>query len=384
MKRRQAQLLTILLAGLLAAGPAVAGRAGEPEPPSGQTPDILALSPEIEEFLDQRVRSDQPRGAVVRSLMDALFGKNGVDILYGNLETKTAVETFETGSGNCLSFTVLFVAMARHVGLTAHFQEVMEILSWDRKGEVAVNNRHMFAEVETPTGLLQVDFLPGVEKRYRAVRRIDEQRVLAHYFNNLGAEALAEEDWDRSFELLSKALEADENFAPAWVNRGVAHRLLGRHEEAEHAYLEALRIDPQEISAAANLATLYRKQGDDRKARPYLKRARRHERRNPFHHFRLGLQAANQDRNRDAVVYLQRAIRRLPEDALFRLELAQLYARMGKRRAAERQVARAVALAVPGEELEHVEILAREIRAGLEQNGSRRGGSRRDGSRRNG
>ncbi|MDH3743552.1 MAG: tetratricopeptide repeat protein [Acidobacteriota bacterium] len=327
--------------------------------------DIMALSPEIERLVEQRVHRNLPQSAVVRELMDLLFGRDGLDIAYGNSETKTAVETFESRSGNCLSFTVLFVAMARHVGVEAHFQEVMEILSWDRRGDVAVNNRHMFAEIETPSGVLQVDFLPGVEKRYRFVRRISEERVLAHYYNNLGAEALAREEFEPALEMLSKSLEADGRFAPAWVNRGVAHKSKGNYEEAERCYLEALRIDSNEMSAAANLANLYQSQGSEGKARPYMKMARRHQRRNPFYHFRLSLESAAKGSTKETILHLQRAIARLPEDAFFRLELAQAFVRVGRPKKANRQINKAIELALPGEESENVTRLAEKIRAGI-------------------
>ena len=38
--------------------------------------------------------------------------------------TRTASETFRARRGNCLSFSNMFVAMARDVGLDVQFQEV--------------------------------------------------------------------------------------------------------------------------------------------------------------------------------------------------------------------------------------------------------------------
>ncbi len=134
MRRTLARLALLLFVTLPSARVIGAARPAESAPPGV---DIMALSPEIERFIEQRVKRGLPRSARVQELMDALFGKHGLDIAYGNLRTKTAVETFESRSGNCLSFTILFVALARHVGLEAHFQEVSEILSWDRRGDVA-------------------------------------------------------------------------------------------------------------------------------------------------------------------------------------------------------------------------------------------------------
>ena len=315
-----------------------------------QAVDILRLGPEAERFLDERVPPDLPRSSRVQALMDALFGRQGLAVAYGTLETKTAAATFATRSGNCLSFTILFVAMARYVGLEAHFQEVSEILSWDRRGDVEVSNRHMFAEVETSDGLIRVDFLPGVEKRYRSVRRIGEQRVLAHYYSNLGAEALTRDELDRAMSMFAKALAADETLAAAWVNMGVTQRRLGRIDEAEASYLRALELDSGEVSAASNLASLYRATGRARKAAPYLKQVRKHRGRNPFYHFRRGLEAANHGELRVADRRLRKAIRLLPEDVMFRAELAKIQARAGRTRRAERTLRRALKLADEEEE----------------------------------
>ncbi len=332
-------------------------------PVAGTEPavDVLGLSPQIERFLDERVPPNLPRSSRVRALMDALFGRNGLDVAYGNLDTKTAAETFSTRSGNCLSFTILFVAMARHVGLKAHFQEVGEILSWDRRGDVAVSNRHMFAEVETTEGPVRVDFLPGVEKRYRSVQRVGEQRVLAHYYSNLGAEALTGDDLERAMSMFARALEADETLAAAWVNMGVTQRRLGRLEDAEASYLRALELDSGEVSAASNLASLYQATNRPRKAAPYLKQVRRHRGRNPFYHFRRGLQAASRGELAVAGRRLRKAIRLLPEDVMFRAELAKIQARAGRSTRARRTLRRAIELAADEDQRRRLEDLFEQL-----------------------
>lgn len=341
LTRRVPGARALLLAALALAAPAAAWAAEVPPTQS----EVLGLTPEIERFIDARVRRNQALAIRVHSLMDALFGKNGLGIAYGAMETRTPAETFASRSGNCLSFTILFVALARHVGLEAHFHEVGEILSWDRRGDVAVSNRHMFAEVVTTDGPIRVDFLPGVEKRYRSVRRISEQRVLAHFYSNLGAEALTANQLDRAMEMFRLALEADGELAAAWVNQGVTQRRLGRPEEAEASYLRALEIDPEEISAATNLASLYRSTGRERQAAPYLKKMRRHQRRNPFHHFRLAVEAAERGQLLLARHSLRRAIRLLPDDVMFRAEMGKLQLRDGRPRRAERSFRKALALA---------------------------------------
>lgn len=305
--------------------------------------DILALSPEIERFLDENVGQDLDRTSRLYSLMDAIFSRRGLDLTYTTSHTKTAIETFETKSGNCLSFTLMFVAMARHVGLAASFQEVPDVLSWDRRGDTILSNKHIYAVVELDNARMRVDFLPHPEGYFGAAP-IPDFRAWAHYYNNLGAEGLADDDVELAISYFRKALEHDPRFTPAWSNLGAAQRRRGDLEAAEESYRMALEIDPEELTAASNLAGLYHLQGRSQEARPLLARVESLRRRNPFHHYRLAVEAARAGATEQAIRHLRNAIRRRPKDPQFYAFLAALQERSGAPKKAVRSLERAVAL----------------------------------------
>ena len=144
--------------------------------------DPMQLNPGMARFLVQQIKPDLPRKIRLNSLLNAIFSKDGLNIQYGNTQTLTAAETFESRTGNCLSFTILFVAMARHLGLHASFKEVGEVTSRDVRGELLLANYHMYAEVEIDNGVASVDFLPGADKNYKSVRRISSERATAPLF----------------------------------------------------------------------------------------------------------------------------------------------------------------------------------------------------------
>ncbi|MEO1368209.1 MAG: tetratricopeptide repeat protein, partial [Acidobacteriota bacterium] len=246
--------------------------------------DILQITPEMEAFLAERIGPGQIRATRLRNLTDAIFSEDGLGVTYGNKRTKTAGETFLEASGNCLSFTMMFVTLARHLGLDAYFVEVDEVTSWSNAADVEINTRDMFAEVGIDNGFVPVDFLPGLDKRYRRKKRIGDTRVAAHYFNNLGVEALTADDVDRARRLLHRALELDRKFLPALVNLGVAEKRAGRVDAAEDAFGRALDIERSNPQAARNLAGLYTSTGRGDEARPLLERVERYLDRNPFHH----------------------------------------------------------------------------------------------------
>ena len=184
--------------------------------------DPLAVTPAMAAFLAERIEAGMQRETRLRKLQESIFdAEDGLGIVYGTHGTFTAAETFERATGNCLSFTLLFVAMARHLGFITHFVEVDEVTGWSRQGGVSFNHWHMFAEVELANGVVQVDFLPWSERRYRARRRIDENRMRAHFFNNVGAQKLAPRGpQDEAIAHFRKALELDADVYPGQAQFG--------------------------------------------------------------------------------------------------------------------------------------------------------------------
>ena len=301
-----------------------------PRPHVDETVDILALDVEMARFLVRHVGTNQSRESRVLDLADAIFSKKGLGISYDGHATQTAAETFRVRRGNCLSFTILYVAMARHLGLAAYFEEVDQVISWDRRGEVVVRNQHMVVGIEVENGYRRMDFLPEAEKRYRSIRRISDERALAHYFNNLGVDALAKGDPEAALDDFRRALAADEGFSYAWTNLGVAQRRLGDFAVAESSHLRALEIDEHEAAALTNLASLYLAQGLEEKARPLLRRVDDDLARNPFHHYQRGLASAHGGDLETAIRSFREAIRRMPDEAEFHESLAATLARSGE------------------------------------------------------
>lgn len=291
--------------------------------------DILRLSPKMAKYLIKNVHYTKDPRARVMDLVDLIRSPKGLNITYEKTGTKTAIETFESRSGNCLSFTILFVAMARHLGLNAYFQEVAEVMSWDRRGDIVLRNQHMFAEVELMNGHIQVDFLPGTEKRYRIVRRITEYRAQAHYYNNLAVDLLARDELPLSLAYFEKANRVDSTFAPAWTNRGVALRRLGDRVEAEKSHQRAIREERSLRVAQANLASLYQNLGRHEEAQALLGQVEEHLAESPFYRYQQGTRSLRAGNSREAIRHLRAALRKLPREVVFHERLAEAYAAAG-------------------------------------------------------
>ena len=298
-------------------------------------PDIdpLAVTPAMASFLAERITPNMQRETRLRKLQEAIFDpEDGLGITYGTHGTFTAAETFDRATGNCLSFTLLFVSMARHLGFITHFVEVDEVTGWSQQGDVSFNHWHMFAEVEMANGVVQVDFLPWSERQYRARRRIEEPRMRAHFYNNVGAQQLTLHRADpmAAMAYFHKALDLDPTFTPARLNLAVAQRRAGDTKQAEANLLDILRQEPGSSQAATNLANLYSALGRTSEADRWVKKRDRFLKQNPFHHYRLGLRALKDDQPEQARVHFRRAIARQADEASFHQHLAEAYFRLGR------------------------------------------------------
>ncbi len=327
----------------------------DPVPPRGTLPgnsgsgvaeiDPLELTEEMRAFVDARVSRRQPRQLRLFGLQSAIFDPDeGLGVTYGDSATHTATGTFNARTGNCLSFTLLFAAMARHVGLEPFFVEVDEVTGWSQRGEVGLSHWHMYIEVELANGVVAVDFLPWTERRYRSSKRISETRVRAHYQNNIGADALTRGAPKEALTHFRRALDLDPSFNPARMNMAVAHRRNGQPAEAESLLLGVLAAEPNNAVAATNLATLYVDQNRQDEAERWLARREAFLNRNPFYHFRLGMRAFEEGEFLQARDHFKRAITRQRDEAVFFHQLAETQFRLGQARKARSSLRKALRL----------------------------------------
>jgi Flp pilus assembly protein TadD len=181
--------------------------------------------------------------------------------------TRTAQQVMRTGDGNCLSYANLFVAMARSVGLRAHYLDASErVDEVEKSGTVLVKYGHVLVGVRIGPDWIAVDFdgRAGNPKRFRVISDLE---AIADFYNNLGTElawtggkngGFGSPDAIRSFSL---AARIEPRFSRAWNNLGVALVRTGRTRDAMRAYRHAIRTQANFSAPHANLGQIYRRQG---------------------------------------------------------------------------------------------------------------------------
>lgn len=310
-------------------------------PPSDEVPrsksDAFAISPEMAHFLIGNVATYNDE-RTFNDLVDAMEAF-GIRYLSYDNQTLTASQAFEQSRGNCLTFTNMFLVMARQVGLKARFQEVRIPPDWIMQGNMMVLRRHINVRVHLTgqalggIGERVVDFGDeSVPSSYidTANRVISDERAMAHFYNNWAAETLENGNYNLAFAYLRKALqEGDPDFSPAWNLVGVMYQRVGREDLAEQAYLRALLAEPDATPAMSNLQRLYDRQGRSELAHRYDDLVARHRLKNPYFRLAEAHKAYAGGDYQGAIEQLRKAIRLKSDDSEFYFLLGDAYSGSG-------------------------------------------------------
>jgi Flp pilus assembly protein TadD len=319
---------------------------GEPTPPVVDGSEVLAVSPAMAAFVAERVDRRASDSIRFQQLAFAIINEASFGLEHDEA-TRTAAETFRLRRGNCLSFSSLFVALAREAGLKAGFQEVDIPPNWTMQNDAYILNRHVNVWIDLgPFGLHSVDFNVYDFRTGYERRPISDTRAVAHYFNNKGVAAMQAGDVAAALAYYRRAiLDNDGDFAPAWTNLGILYMRGGHADHAEAAFLQALAADRDHEVAMSNLVSLYDHQGDAERAEMYRREVARHRNQNPYYRFHLAREAFYARDFEGAISHLKFAVRRRRNEDQFCFLLGLSYLQLGDEKAARRWLERAERLA---------------------------------------
>ncbi len=292
-------------------------------PPTAE--EILNLTPEMLGYLETHIDDRRFRAHKVRSLSRLLLHPGLLGIDYDARRTGTAAETFRSRTGNCLSLSILFVAMARELGLDARFQQVEVVPQWDMEGDTLFAARHVNVYGHLRRwGDYVMDFYPFPEEPRGRRRMLTDGEAIGQFYNNLGAGRLAAGDYAAAWVYFRAAIREAPRWSDIWSNLGLLYQRVGDVGSAEEVFRYALALDRDNTSAINNLAVLLHRQGRGVEAEQWLEEIRRVRESNPYHYFALAQQAEADGDYRRALSHLERAMRMKREEILFRRKAAEL------------------------------------------------------------
>ncbi|MDX1631607.1 MAG: tetratricopeptide repeat protein [Thermoanaerobaculia bacterium] len=336
---------TLFVGFALMAGTAMGSSLSVP-PPARPTPEMVQWA---------RARIPPSGSPTVRlgALVRALQSSSEIDLQYDADSTVTAREVFEEGRFNCLSFSHLFVGLARSLGMEVDYLEV-EPLRFGKSGDLVLASGHV--TVGFGTGFRRQILEIGSRPKNELIRArvIPDRRAHALHFANLGTEAFLDSRTEEATELLSKALSIEPELASAWTNLGVIRRRDGDLAGAEEAHRRAIEADGDHVAAYHNLFSLLLFQGRESAAREIESLLARSANRNPYAWLSLGEFTLEEDRLEDAQRFLRRAYRLAPREGDVLLARAELELERGELEKARKWLRRAEELTSDRQRLEEL------------------------------
>lgn len=205
-------------------------------------------------------------------LQQFLFDDERFPFEYETTGTYGAEEAFRLRRGNCVSFTSLFVALGRAIGIPLQ-AALIHRGEAEREGNTVVVYSHMVAALLKPGSLTVYDFAQERDRPISGLMLIDDVWLSAVYLNNWGTEKLRRGEVRQATEDLELAIRLAPDFTATYGNLGVARRMAGDVEGAFAIYRRALEIDAENPSILNNLASLYRSLGRPEEASAALRAA---------------------------------------------------------------------------------------------------------------
>lgn len=309
--------------------------------------EVLAIPPALQRVLEERVLAGDPAPAQrFNRLMHLAFdpADAGLGLTYADDADGSVAQTVSSRRANCLSFTLLFLALARAAGLEATAQEIGETLDWRQDNNLLYRTDHINVLVRVAGRAYTVDIAGDNVIALVAPVPASDARLLAHHYNNLAMRHLEQGRLPPAQEAMRTALQLDGGYAVLWSNAGVLALRAGDEATAEHHYARALALDADNASALFNMLGLLQRRGDARRSEVFRQRLQRVQQRDPFHHVLLASDAERDGDLRRAIGHWQRAIRLRPGEHRFHGEIARVYERLGETRPARKALQRARAL----------------------------------------
>jgi Flp pilus assembly protein TadD len=235
----------------------------------GEVPMPMYISPEIRRVAEQIAGPGDDRERLKR-LQALLLDRRSYAFEYDTVATFTASEAFATRRGNCVSFTNLFIAFGRAIGIPLQAALLFRKARSEREGDLVMVFNHMVAVHPKGRYHTVYDFYMTRDDTPVDLRLVDDLAVAAISASNRGVEALREGDLESARMLLERATKLDPTLPDLQSNLGIVKWRQGDHDGALAVFRRGLEIDPHRPALLHNLAALYIEQGRMAEARAAL------------------------------------------------------------------------------------------------------------------
>lgn len=304
--------------------------------------NLFFITDEMKTFASQAVKGSRGFDAKAEKLHMSLMGNGGRAIRYSALRTGTASEVYESRQTNCLGYTLLYVSLARYLGMNVEVNQVMVPPNWFMdEQETFFLMQHVNARVKlqrfswatTSDGMVQIGgtsdlFVDLDMRRFRSSykqKALSSSQVEAFFYNNRAMEIASEGKFNEAFVYLKNALRVQPDEVFVWSNLGALYRRMGHTDLAEAVYLKALSINQEDLTTLHNLTLLYTHTGREQDAEIYRQKVARYRNENPYYLYQLAIKSRDTGDLIAAKKFIEQALKKQKDDDRFYTLAAEIY-----------------------------------------------------------
>lgn len=235
---------------------------------------------DIKKFAERNTKWAVTQRGKVAGIIDGIVNMGDSGFKYITARTLPAIDVLKYKNGNCFSYTNLFVAAARSIGLPAIYYDASDKrYALRQEDDKLIYSGHIIAGVKVDNEVIFVDFSKISNSPDFRYKPLSDSDVISLFFNNMGHEAMLENiDSEPYFRT---AIEMSYKIRSPWNNLAALYIKQGRLFEAEEILLKTIELDVASFSTYYNLAVLYINKEEWATAEKMLKSAYRYEKTNP-------------------------------------------------------------------------------------------------------
>ncbi|MBX2849901.1 MAG: hypothetical protein KTR16_16370 [Acidiferrobacterales bacterium] len=285
---------------------------------------ILALQDNFKELIETRFSKIRNKEKMTLAIVDWLLSEDHVSMQYDLNANLSPQQAYQQRVANCLSFSLLFYAIANHLGIESKFNyvDIPNIWNVGERGNIVLY-RHINNVVRAYNENLIVDLaLEDYNYGYpQAIIPLED--AIARLLSNRATNLLQENQLNQALHNIKLAVSLSPSNEDLWINLGVVYKQLEQLSFAEDALLLAFELNNNNELAASSLERFYVQIGETQRAKRYQVAAERARNSNPYHLYQLAQTNYQENLFNEAKSNIKRAIKLHRGDPRF-FELSSL------------------------------------------------------------
>ncbi len=274
----------------------------------------------------------------IRRIIAFLNDKGYINFKYEANMSLTAVEAFHARKGDCLSYTNLFLGIARYLRVPVYFIHVSEARAYYEHDGTFFVSSHMAVGYgggrvgggQSPYTVV-VDFTREVSDwRLWIYESVNDTAAFALFYNNVAVDHMVDGDLPYADKLLSFLLEKQPRVKELYNNLAVLRMREGRYQDALALLQKGILQFPGFQSFYTNAVLAARGAHQPVLAERLSEQGRQVARHDPFFLFNQGVEDYSKGRYAAAIDAFKNALKRQASNPFIYAWLARVYLADGK------------------------------------------------------